>query len=71
MISQCSTVAAKTIPSILLFPITNGGGVLIAAVVSAIVYKERLTAKSVLGLTLGVAALVVINAFHKIVLRGE
>lgn len=61
VISQVSTVAAATIPSVILFPVSNGGGMIICAIVSAIVFKEKLNTKSVIGLILGTLALIIIN----------
>lgn len=61
IISQLSTVAAKTVPSAILFSVVNGGGTVIAALTAAVVFKEKLTLRSGLGVLLGVAALIVIN----------
>lgn len=62
-ISQLSTLAAETVPSIILFPLSNGGGMLLVAVLSAVLYRERLTGKAVIGLALGLLALLAINFF--------
>lgn len=61
VISQASTVAAATIPSVVLFPVSDGGGMIICALVSAFVYGEKLTKKSVIGLILGFLSLIIIN----------
>lgn len=61
VISQASTVAAATIPSVILFPVSDGGGMIICALVSALVYGEKLTKKSVIGLILGFLSLIIIN----------
>ncbi len=61
IISQVSTIAAGILPPIILFPLSNGGSMIICAVVSAAVFKEKLNLKSVLGLILGIASLVIIK----------
>ena len=61
LISQISTTATATIPSVILFPVSDGGGMLICAVVSAVVFKEKITRKSILGLALGTISLVFIS----------
>ena len=43
------------------FPIVNGGGLILTTVVAALFFKEKLTAKSVAGLVLGVIAIIAIN----------
>lgn len=62
IISQLSTVAAKTVPSAVLFTVVNGGGTVLAALTAAVFFKEKLTLRSGSGVLLGVAALIVINA---------
>lgn len=61
IISQLSTVAAKTVPSAVLFTVVNGGGTVLAALTAAVFFKEKLTLRSGSGVLLGVAALIVIN----------
>lgn len=61
IISQVSTIAAKTVQSIILFPLSNGGGMIICAIVSAIAFKERLNIKSIFGIAFGIASLMIIN----------
>ena len=63
IINQLATIAAKVIPSAIMFPINDGGATIITALTGAIVFKEKLTARSVAGLVLGIAALIVINLF--------
>lgn len=61
LINQLSTIAARVIPSAIMFPINDGGATIVTALTAAIVFKEKLTAKSVSGLVLGITALIVIN----------
>lgn len=63
IINQLATIAAKVIPSAIMFPINDGGATIITALTGAVVFKEKLTARSVAGLTLGIASLIVINLF--------
>ena len=60
-ISMLSTKVSASIPSVVLFSAVNGGGLLLCTIISAFVYKEKLTVKMAVGLILGVAALMLIN----------
>ncbi len=66
-ISQISTVASATIPSAVLFPVSDGGAVVISAIVAATVYKEKITYKSAVGICIGILGLCVINLAGTIV----
>lgn len=63
IINQLATISAKVIPSAIMFPINDGGATIITALTGAVVFKEKLTARSVAGLALGIASLIVINLF--------
>ena len=63
IINQLATIAAKVIPSAIMFPINDGGATIITALTGAVVFKDKLTARSVAGLALGIASLIVINLF--------
>ena len=63
IINQLATIAAKVIPSAIMFPINDGGATIITTLTGAVVFKEKLTARSVAGLALGIASLIVINLF--------
>ncbi len=60
-ISQISTVASQTIPVAVLFPISDGGGTVISAIVAATMFKEKFTVKSTLGIIIGIGGLVMIK----------
>ncbi len=60
-ISQISTLASAFIPGAVLFPISDGGHTIIAAIVAAVLFKEKLTVRSVCGVMIGVAGLVMIK----------
>ena len=56
-----STIASALVPSVVLFTLVNGGGMLLAAGIGAVFFRERLTAKSLAGVALGAMALIIIN----------
>ncbi len=60
-ISQISTIASEHIPVAVLFPISDGGGTVISAIVAATLFKEKLTVKSTLGIIIGIVGLVMIK----------
>lgn len=59
--SYLKTCAAKYLPSAQLYPLLQGGGLILASVMSAVVFHERLTAKAIIGIILSFAALIIIN----------
>lgn len=61
VVNLLSTIAAALVPSIVLFTLVNGGGMLLAAGIGAVFFREKLTAKSLFGVALGIAALLIIN----------
>lgn len=61
-VNQLATLAADKVEPVVLFTFINGGNTLIAAVIAAVFFKEKITLKSACGLVLGVAALVVVKA---------
>ena len=61
VINQLATISARVIPSAIMFPLNDGGATIVTALTAAIVFKEKLTAKSISGLLLGITALIVIN----------
>ncbi len=60
-ISQISTIASETIPIAVLFPISDGGGTVISAIVAATMFKEKFTVKSTLGIVIGIGGLIMIK----------
>ena len=53
--------ATATLPSVLVFPVVNGGGLILSSIIAAVFYREKLTLRSIAGLALGLAALMIIN----------
>ncbi len=60
-ISQISTIASAMVPVAVLFPISDGGGMIISAAVAAIMFKEKLTIKSVCGIIVGILGIILLK----------
>lgn len=63
IINQFATACTAFVPAVILFTVINGGGTVISTVVAAVMYKEKLTPKIVIGVILGIVSLVAIKAF--------
>lgn len=63
IINQLATIAAKTVSPVVLFTFINGGSTIIGSVIAALCFKEKFSVKSVFGILLGVASLIIIKAF--------
>lgn len=63
IINQLATLATALVPPVILFTFINGGSTVIAAIVAAVVYKEKLTVRSSAGIILGILSFVIIKAF--------
>ena len=61
VINQLATGATDTVPSVMLFAALSASSSVIAAIVGAVGYGERLTVRSVCGIVLCVASLAMIN----------
>ncbi len=62
-ISQLATMASAVVPIAVLFPISDGGGMIISALVADLVYKEKLNSKSVLGIIVGISGILCMKLF--------
>ncbi len=62
-ISQLSTMASAIIPVAVIFPISDGGGMIIAAIVASSLYKEKLNPKSIFGIIIGIAGILAMKLF--------
>ena len=60
-INQLATVAAKNVPSAVMFPINDGGATIISALTGACFFKEKLTKRSAAGILIGITSLIIIN----------
>ena len=63
VINQLATLSTALVSPVILFTFINGGGTVISTIVAAIVYNERLTKKSVVGVILGIVSLVIVKMF--------
>ena len=63
VIQQLVTMLTPIMRSAVLFTWVNGSATIITAIVGAAMYREKITPKSAFGIILGVAALILINAF--------
>lgn len=63
VIQQLVTLLTPLLSSAVLFTFVNGGATVVAALVGAIVYKEKITVKSACGIILGVVAMICIKIF--------
>lgn len=60
LINQMVTDATKYVPSAILFTVPNGGNNVIAATMAALLYKEKMTLRSTVGLLLSIVSLVLV-----------
>lgn len=63
VVNQLATMAAGMVQPVILFTFINGGNTIIAAVMAAVLFGEKFTVKSVLGVLIGVGALIIVKAF--------
>lgn len=63
IINQLATLSTALVSPSILFTFINGGSTIIAAIVAAICFHEKLTLRSILGITIGVVSLIIIKAF--------
>ncbi len=61
VISLVMTKLAGKVPSVLMFPLFNGLGIILVCIGSVFVFREKLTPKKLLGLFLGVLGLCLVN----------
>ena len=63
LIQQIMTALSSGIPASLLFPVTMGSSVIVSVIVGWLWFKEKMTAKNIIGIVLGIVSLVMINLF--------
>ena len=63
VINQLATLSTVLVSPVILFTFINGGGAIISTIVAAILYKEKLSPRTVSGVVLGILSLVVIKLF--------
>ncbi len=63
LINQLATISASLVTPVILFTFINGGGTIISTIVAAVMYKEKLNTRTVLGVLIGILSLVIIKIF--------
>lgn len=61
VINQLATVSTSLISAVLLFAFINGGATFISAIVGAVMFREKFTIRSTMGLLLGVGSLIMLK----------
>ncbi len=64
VINQFATISASLVSPVILFTFINGGGTIISTIVAAIMYKEKLSVRTVVGVIMGILSLVIIKIFE-------
>ncbi len=59
--SYFKTKAASVLPATQIYPLCQGGGLVLSSLMATIFFKEKLTAKGILGIILSFLALIIIN----------
>ena len=59
--SYFKTVAAQYLDAVKLYPLNQGGAVILSLLMSSIIFKEKINAKCIIGIVLSFAALLMIN----------
>ena len=60
-IQQTNVVLANQIPAAVLFPVLNSGSLIMGVIAGWLVFKEKLSAKNIIGIILAIGALVLLN----------
>lgn len=63
VINQFATSLTALLPPIFLFTFINGGGTIISTLVAAVMYKEKLSLYSILGVIIGLSSMIIIKLF--------
>ena len=63
VINQLATISTALVAPVILFTFINGGGTVISTVVAALMYKEKLSLYTVLGVIIGIVSLIIIKIF--------
>lgn len=61
LINQLATLSTPLISSVILFTLINGGATVISALVGALMFREKLSVKGIIGLVLSIGALVLVQ----------
>ncbi len=55
------TLAAQHLSSVLLYPLLQGSALILSTIMSAVFFKEKLTAKCIVGIVIAFIGLIIIN----------
>ena len=61
LLNFLNLILSGNLPSVILFPIYNVGSMLLVILLSAIIYKDKMTALQKVGFFLGIAAILIIG----------
>lgn len=61
IINQLATMATPLISAVVLFALINGGATVVSAIVGAVMFREKLSAQTVIGILLSIGSLIVIQ----------
>lgn len=61
IISVVMTYLAADLPSVILFPLFNGSGIILVTLLSAVLFKEKITVKKACGMAIGLVGLFLTN----------
>ena len=61
IVSWVMTLLAGKVPSVVLFPLFNGLGIILVCFGSIFLFKEKMTIKKLIGIILGVLGLCLVN----------
>lgn len=59
--SYFKTMAARYIPSAVLYPLASGASLILSALMASIFFKEKITTKCVVGIAIALCAIVIMN----------
>lgn len=59
--SYFKTMAAKFVPSAVLYPLISGSSIVLSAIMSAIFFKEKITPKCIIGIMIALGAIIIMN----------
>ena len=61
VINQLATTSTPLVAAVILFAFINGGATLISTVVGAILFKEKISVRSALGIAIGIGSLILLK----------
>ena len=59
--SYLMTLAASKLDAVVLYPLSTALSLALASIMSSVAFKERLTAKCIIGIIIAFAAMIIIN----------